>query len=156
MSTSPVTTPPSTGTASSGLPTSASLNNMFLQLLVAQLQNQDPLDPLDPSQFVGQLAQFSELSEVTSINQELQQLIPSSSSSSSSSNASTAGSSGPNANASIAAAAAGLATPSGPTSLATPSALGLIPNAGSATSTVFSNLSAPASAAVSGKLQGGF
>lgn len=64
-------TPPTTGT---GLPTSQSLNNMFLQLLVAQLQNQDPLNPLDPSQFVGQLAQFSELSEVTQINQTLQQL----------------------------------------------------------------------------------
>jgi flagellar basal-body rod modification protein FlgD len=53
---------------------------MFLQLLVAQLQNQDPLDPLDPSQFVGQLAQFSELSEVTQIEQLLQQNLPSSSS----------------------------------------------------------------------------
>jgi flagellar basal-body rod modification protein FlgD len=82
LSTAPVT-PPSSGTtstssSSSGLPTSQSLNNMFLQLLVAQLQNQDPLDPLDPSQFVGQLAQFSELSEVTQIYQLLQQNLPSS------------------------------------------------------------------------------
>ena len=77
MSTTPITPTPPTGgtppTTSSGLPSSQSLNNMFLQLLVAQLQNQDPLDPLDPSQFVGQLAQFSELSEVTQINQTLQQ-----------------------------------------------------------------------------------
>ena len=61
-----------TGTNSptgTGLPSSTGLNNMFLQLLVAQLQNQDPLNPLDPSQFVGQLAQFSELSEVTQIEQ---------------------------------------------------------------------------------------
>src|ERR1700733_5671870 len=78
MSTTPVTTPnpPTTGTTTSGLPSSQSLNNMFLQLLVAQLQNQDPLDPQDPSQFVGQLAQFSELSEVTSIYQLLQQVVP--------------------------------------------------------------------------------
>ena len=31
--------------------------NMFLQLLVAQMKNQDPLKPTDSSAFVGQLAQ---------------------------------------------------------------------------------------------------
>jgi flagellar basal-body rod modification protein FlgD len=51
---------------------------MFLQLLVAQLQNQNPTSPMDPSQFVGQLAQFSELSQVTSIYQLLQQNLPAS------------------------------------------------------------------------------
>src|SRR5438270_2694054 len=56
----------------SALPTSQGLNDMFLQLLVAQLQHQSPLEPMDPTQFVGQLAQFSELSEVTQINQLLQ------------------------------------------------------------------------------------
>src|SRR5882724_11875070 len=60
-------------TPSNGATDPGSLNNMFLQLLVAQLKNQSPLDPLDPSQFVGQLAQFSELSEITSIYQLLQQ-----------------------------------------------------------------------------------
>src|SRR5271163_4223698 len=69
----PVTTPP---TSTNSLPSGQSLNNMFLQLLVAQLQNQDPTSPVDPSQFVGQLAQFSELSEVTSIYQLLQQVVP--------------------------------------------------------------------------------
>src|SRR5579862_9387344 len=71
-----------TGTSSSsnGLPGSQQLNNMFLQLLVAQLQNKDPLNPMDPTQFVGQLAQFSELSEVTQIEQTLQQIVPSSTS----------------------------------------------------------------------------
>jgi flagellar basal-body rod modification protein FlgD len=39
---------------------------MFLQLLVAQLQNQDPLNPTDSSTFVTQLAQFEQLE--TSIN----------------------------------------------------------------------------------------
>ncbi|HTZ82419.1 MAG TPA: flagellar hook capping FlgD N-terminal domain-containing protein [Candidatus Acidoferrales bacterium] len=72
--------PADSGTSSStGLPSSQGLNNMFLQLLVAQLQNQDPLDPMDPTQFVGQLAQFSELSEVTQIEQLLEQVIPSNS-----------------------------------------------------------------------------
>jgi flagellar basal-body rod modification protein FlgD len=85
MSTSPVAPTPPTGgttpTTTNGLPSGQSLNNMFLQLLVAQLQNQDPTSPVDPSQFVGQLAQFSELSEVTSIYQLLQQVVPASGSS---------------------------------------------------------------------------
>ncbi len=69
-----------TGASGTGLPSSQGLNNMFLQLLVAQLQNQSPLDPMDPTQFVGQLAQFSELSEVTQIEQTLQQVVSASSS----------------------------------------------------------------------------
>src|ERR1700757_3731398 len=64
--------------SSTGLPNSQGLNNMFMQLLVAQLQNQSPLNPMDPTQFVGQLAQFSELSEVTQIEQTLQQIVPTS------------------------------------------------------------------------------
>ena len=40
--------------------------NMFLQLLVAQLRNQDPLHPSDGTQFVAQLAQFQQLE--TSLN----------------------------------------------------------------------------------------
>jgi len=90
-------TPPSGGTtttSNSGLPTSQGLNTMFLQLLVAQLQNQDPLDPLDPSQFVGQLAQFSELSEVTQIYQLLQQTVSGTSGSGGSSSGSGSGGSG--------------------------------------------------------------
>src|SRR5271168_2791664 len=98
MSTTPVP-PPSSGTGTSGttngLPSGQSLNNMFLQLLVAQLQNQDPTSPVDPSTFVGQLAQFSELSEVTSIYQLLQQEAPASGASGSSgSGSSTGGSAG--------------------------------------------------------------
>lgn len=62
-------------TTNSPLPSSAGLNNMFLKLLVAQLQHQSPLDPMDPTQFVGQLAQFSELSEVTQIEQMLQKVL---------------------------------------------------------------------------------
>jgi flagellar basal-body rod modification protein FlgD len=50
---------------------SPSLNSMvseqtFLQLLVAQLKNQDPLSPQDGTQFVAELAQFS------SVEQQLQ------------------------------------------------------------------------------------
>ncbi|HEY1335957.1 MAG TPA: flagellar hook capping FlgD N-terminal domain-containing protein, partial [Bryobacteraceae bacterium] len=37
--------------------------NMFLQLLVAQLRNQDPLNPSDGTQFIAQLAQFQQLEQ---------------------------------------------------------------------------------------------
>jgi flagellar basal-body rod modification protein FlgD len=43
--------------------------SQFLELLVAQLQNQDPLDPVDNQQFVAQLATFSSLEQLISINQ---------------------------------------------------------------------------------------
>jgi flagellar basal-body rod modification protein FlgD len=43
----------------------------FLQLLVTQLQNQDPLQPMDNTEFVAQLAQFSSLEQLTSVNDQL-------------------------------------------------------------------------------------
>jgi flagellar basal-body rod modification protein FlgD len=44
---------------------------MFLQVLVAQLRNQNPLNPADPMQFVSQLAQFSSLEQSIYMRQEL-------------------------------------------------------------------------------------
>src|SRR3954451_17623249 len=46
----------------------------FLQLMVAQLKNQDPFKPLDPSQYVGQLAQFSSVSGLASMNTQISSL----------------------------------------------------------------------------------
>lgn len=46
----------------------------FLSLLVAQLQNQDPLNPLDSADFSAQLAQFSSLEQLMQINQRLTEL----------------------------------------------------------------------------------
>src|SRR6476619_6829242 len=43
----------------------------FLQLLVAQLKNQDPLAPADGTQFVTQLAQFSSLEQSTQMRNDL-------------------------------------------------------------------------------------
>ena len=43
----------------------------FLQLLVAQLQNQDPLNPQDGTQFVSQLAQMSSLEQELQMRQDL-------------------------------------------------------------------------------------
>ncbi len=59
--------------SSSQTPTSAAQasQNQFLQLLVAQLQGQDPLNPMDGTQFVSQLAQFSSLTELTGMHSDL-------------------------------------------------------------------------------------
>lgn len=40
----------------------------FLQLLVTQMQNQDPTAPMDNSQMIAQLAQFSALEQMQNLN----------------------------------------------------------------------------------------
>jgi flagellar basal-body rod modification protein FlgD len=45
--------------------------NMFLQLLVAQIKNQDPLNPTDGVQFLTQLAQFQQLEQSMNMGQDL-------------------------------------------------------------------------------------
>jgi flagellar basal-body rod modification protein FlgD len=47
----------------------------FLMLLVAQLQNQDPLNPDDPTEFTAQLAQFSSLEQLFSLNEGMASLV---------------------------------------------------------------------------------
>jgi flagellar basal-body rod modification protein FlgD len=44
----------------------------FLKLLVAQIQNQNPLNPADGTQFVSQLAQFSELEQIIQMRSDLE------------------------------------------------------------------------------------
>ncbi|KAB7787500.1 flagellar hook assembly protein FlgD [Methylorubrum populi] len=50
----------------------------FLQLLMAQLQNQDPTKPMDSTEYVGQLASFSQVEQATKTNQKLDSLLASS------------------------------------------------------------------------------
>jgi flagellar basal-body rod modification protein FlgD len=64
--------------------------NTFLQLLVAQLKNQNPAQPMDGTTFVTQLAQFSELEQSLASRQDLDSIaakyapVPTSTSSSTS------------------------------------------------------------------------
>jgi flagellar basal-body rod modification protein FlgD len=51
--------------------TSQVTKNMFLQLLVAQIKNQDPLNPSDGVQFLTQLAQFQQLEQSMNMGQDL-------------------------------------------------------------------------------------
>jgi len=97
-SVNPVTTPSTTSTASTSSSSSAAANalntpseSMFLNLLVAQIQNQDPLNPTDSTQFVSQLAQFSELEQVIGIRTDTDQLAAAATASSAA-NSSAAGS----------------------------------------------------------------
>lgn len=46
----------------------------FLKLLVAQMQNQDPLNPMDYNQFTAQMAQFSSLEQLQNVNSNLETL----------------------------------------------------------------------------------
>ncbi|MEC9291476.1 MAG: flagellar hook capping FlgD N-terminal domain-containing protein [Pseudomonadota bacterium] len=47
----------------------------FLSLLVAQLENQDPLNPVENTEFTAQLAQFSQLEQTIQTNENLEALI---------------------------------------------------------------------------------
>ena len=68
---SSTTTPP----AATGTSNNSTIGQPeFLQLLVAQLQNQDPLNPMDSANFSAQLAQFSSLEQLTEINQKITSL----------------------------------------------------------------------------------
>ena len=72
------TTTPSTSGSNNSLPLGSGgtpTESMFLQLLVAQLQYQDPTNPQDPTQFVGELAQFSQLEQTLGIRQDTDTIV---------------------------------------------------------------------------------
>ncbi|HEX4583976.1 MAG TPA: flagellar hook capping FlgD N-terminal domain-containing protein [Burkholderiaceae bacterium] len=65
-----------TGTNSGANGTSAqSLSDTFLKLLVAQMNNQDPLNPVDNSQVTSQMAQISTVTGISSLNTTVSQLV---------------------------------------------------------------------------------
>lgn len=49
--------------------------DLFLKLLVSQMQNQDPFNPQDPTQYVTQLAQFNSLEQMMAMNDNLDYLL---------------------------------------------------------------------------------
>ena len=74
-----VASPTSSSSSSSASSTQASSNlatqSTFLQLLVAQLKNQDPEQPTDGTAFVTELAQFTTLQEDTTSATDLNTIV---------------------------------------------------------------------------------
>lgn len=78
MATTPIggTSSDSTGGTSLGLTAQRTGlgREAFLQLLVTQLQHQDPTQPLKDAEFIGQLAQFSSIEQLANIQSTLQDI----------------------------------------------------------------------------------
>ncbi|WP_250880016.1 flagellar hook assembly protein FlgD [Thermosipho sp. 1244] len=52
----------------------------FLELLVTQLKNQDPLEPLKDREFIAQMTQLSTLEQITNMSESVQKFVESSAS----------------------------------------------------------------------------
>ena len=74
-----ITAPSSTAASSTGsLPNSLSTKTLsadFLQLLIAQLKNQDPTNPTDGTAFVTQLATFTNVQQQTQATSDLNSML---------------------------------------------------------------------------------
>ena len=66
------TTPPTNPTATNSVD-----YNTFLQLLVAEMKNQDPTNPMDTSQYMSQFAQLSSVEQAMQTNSKLDALLSS-------------------------------------------------------------------------------
>ncbi|WP_368543890.1 flagellar hook assembly protein FlgD [Enterobacter soli] len=69
VSTQSGTTTYDSGSVSANDNTAAGMNNLFMQLLVAQIQNQDPLNPTDGTEYVSQLAQLTQVQSMETMSQ---------------------------------------------------------------------------------------
>ncbi|OEY67359.1 flagellar hook assembly protein FlgD [Marinobacter sp. X15-166B] len=49
--------------------------NEFMELMIAQLKNQNPLEPQDNGEFISQLAQFSSLEEVQKLSSSVDNVV---------------------------------------------------------------------------------
>ncbi|MFP5227543.1 MAG: flagellar hook capping FlgD N-terminal domain-containing protein [Acidobacteriota bacterium] len=67
----PQDTGSSSSTSSSTSNTATVTANDFLQLLIAEMRNQDPTTSTDPTQYIDQLVQVNSLEQLVQINQDL-------------------------------------------------------------------------------------
>jgi flagellar basal-body rod modification protein FlgD len=63
-----------TGSSATSSTTGAGLQSTFLQLLITQMQNQDPTNPMDSSQMTSQLAQINTVTGISQLNTSLASL----------------------------------------------------------------------------------
>ncbi len=67
-------TPPSTNSSKTPSNDLANLDqDTFMQLLLTQVKNQDPINPMDSAQFMGQLAQLASVQGIQQLNQSVDQ-----------------------------------------------------------------------------------
>jgi flagellar basal-body rod modification protein FlgD len=64
-----------TGSATTTTGATSADKDMFLQLLVAQMRNQDPANPTDSSEFLAQTAQFTALEKMQQVADQTSQLV---------------------------------------------------------------------------------
>jgi flagellar basal-body rod modification protein FlgD len=64
---------PAAATAPAAAQTPTLTSTDFLQILVAEFQNQDPTTPTDPTQFASQLVQFANLGQLQNIDNAVTQ-----------------------------------------------------------------------------------
>jgi len=83
MSTQPIQNGPgaTSGSGTNGTASSPNATNnlsdqqTFITLLVAQLQNQDPMDPADGTQFLTQLAEINNVQQLVAIHQDTDSIV---------------------------------------------------------------------------------
>ncbi|MEK7825724.1 MAG: flagellar hook capping FlgD N-terminal domain-containing protein [Nitrospirota bacterium] len=77
METSGVSSSSSASTSSGSSASGSQLvdEELFLRLLTAQLEFQDPFEPMDNAEFTSQLAQFSSLDQLYSVNEKLDSFL---------------------------------------------------------------------------------
>lgn len=61
-------------TSSSASSTASETSDMFMELLIAQLQNQDPTNPTDTSEYMNQLATLTQVESTLSLSDTLESL----------------------------------------------------------------------------------
>jgi flagellar hook assembly protein FlgD len=62
---------------SSATATASDIQMDYMKLLIAQLQNQNPLEPLDNNEMASQLTQFSQLQQLETMNQSFERILTS-------------------------------------------------------------------------------
>lgn len=58
-------------------PSSELGQDAFLKILIAQIQNQDPMNPMEDKEFIAQMATFSQLEQSMKMNESLDILVES-------------------------------------------------------------------------------
>ena len=72
LPTSAASTSSGTSGTSSSNSSLGSMDTTFMNLLITELQSQDPTAPMDPTEMVGQMISLNQLDQLVSINQIMQ------------------------------------------------------------------------------------